>query len=122
VTGDWIGREMITIGIFNRIGSFYGTNVKRKLAVHRYIILHAIRNGNLEFLKQLHIHYEDMLEKDTVKPDNAGFAYYRILSGIILRQLSIHEKIHDEMMMWYASSRLGRKMYLRQQADAGSAH
>ena len=65
----WIGNGIVTIEVFNRVEVFYAKNMKRKSALHRYLWLHAIRDGNPDFLKRLHIHYKEKLEQGREEAD-----------------------------------------------------
>jgi len=116
----WINLNGISISLFRKLNSHYRYNHALKQSVARCLIKVAIKEGNLELLKQIHRYFEKKWASGDDYKERNYHSYYRDLSQAICLELRSYREHRDEMMKFYATTPLGRSLFFESNFDFDS--
>jgi hypothetical protein len=116
----WISNYGITLRLFKKLNSHYQYNLALKLSIYTCLVKAAIKDGNLEFLRQIHRYFEEKQTWDTEEKNKINYSHYQELALTICLELRNHREYRDEMMSFYATSRLGRSLFYESNLDFDS--
>jgi hypothetical protein len=116
----WISNYGITLRLFKKLNAHYQYNLHLKLSIYNYLIKAAIKEGNLEFLKQVHRYFEGNLIPGSEVRDKINYSHYKELALTICLELRNHREHRDEMMRFFATTPLGRSLFYESNFDFDS--
>ena len=116
----WISNYGITLRLFKKLNSHYQYNLALKLSIYTCLVKAAIKNGNLEFLRQIHRYFEEKQIWDTEEKNKINYSHYQELALTICLELRNYREYRDELMRFYATTPFGRTLFYESNLDFDS--
>jgi hypothetical protein len=116
----WISNYGITFRLFKKLNAHYQYNLSLKLSIYNCLIKAAIKDGKLEFLKQIHKYVEEKLIPESEEKNKINSSLYKDLALTICLELRNFREQRDEMMRFYATTPLGRLLFYESTFDLDS--
>lgn len=116
----WISNYGITLRLFKKLNAHYQYNLTLKLNIYNCLIKAAIKDGKLEFLKQMHKYVEEKLITGSEEKNKINGPHYKELALTICLELRNFREYRDEMMRFYATTPLGRSLFYESNLDLDS--
>ncbi len=116
----WISNYGITLRLFKKLNAHYQYNLSLKLNIYNCLIKAAIKEGKLDFLKQVHKYVEENLITGSEERNRINNSLYKELARTICLELRNFKEHRDEMMRFYATTQLGRSMFYESNLDLDS--